>query len=318
MSADRSPQWVGRATLWSVSLMLVGLVSCGLASMLWLTTPLAHSDEFTAAYRFMLAATLAAGLLAFLMLFFVHNWFIPPRDYMYGSLRNARVHVGLTAFDDEEAIGLAVREFKACPEVDRVVVVDNNSADGTSSVAIEAGADEVVVETTPGYGSCCIRAMAEAARGADVIILCEGDVTFSAEDVKKFLAYLENADMVLGTRATQELRAARTQMDRLINPGNQIVAKLIQARFWGTRLTDVGCTYRAIRTRAYSKLQSSLIIKENHFSSHMIIESLKIDLRIIEIPVVFRARVGRSKGVGSNKLKAAKVALKVLGLIYRA
>lgn len=318
MSADRRPQWVGRATLWSVSLTLAGLVSCGLASMLWLMTPLAHSDEFTAAYRFMLAATLAAGLFAFFMLFVVHNWFIPPRDFMYGSLRNARVHVGLTAFDDEEAIGLAVREFKACPEVDRVVVVDNNSADGTRSVAIEAGADEVVVETTPGYGSCCIRAMAEAAKGADVVILCEGDVTFSAEDVKKFLAYLENADMVLGTRATQELRAARTQMDRLINPGNQIVAKLIQARFWGTRLTDVGCTYRAIRINSYMKLNSKLLIKDNHFSAHMILESLKINIRVIEIPIVFRARVGRSKGVGSNKLKAARVALKMLGLIYRA
>jgi len=318
MSADRRPQWVGRATLWSVSLTLAGLVSCGLASMLWLMTPLAHSDEFTAAYRFMLAATLAAGLFAFFMLFVVHNWFIPPRDFMYGSLRNARVHVGLTAFDDEEAIGLAVREFKACPEVDRVVVVDNNSADGTRSVAIEAGADEVVVETTPGYGSCCIRAMAEAAKGADVVILCEGDVTFSAEDVKKFLAYLENADMVLGTRATQELRAARTQMDRLINPGNQIVAKLVQARFWGTRLTDVGCTYRAIRIHSYMKLNSKLLIKDNHFSAHMILESLKMNIRVIEIPIVFRARVGRSKGVGSNKLKAARVALKMLGLIYRA
>ncbi|HEV2763693.1 MAG TPA: hypothetical protein VGV38_12000, partial [Pyrinomonadaceae bacterium] len=177
---------------------------------------------------------------------------------------------------------------------------------------------EVVTETVPGYGACCTRALAEAARGADVVILCEGDMTFSGKDVKKFLAYLENCDLVLGTRATQELREARTQMDWLINPANQIVAKLVQIRFWGTRLTDVGCTYRAMRVDAYGRLRERLRVRGNHFSPHMYIEALKLRMRVIEIPVLFRKRAGLSKGVGSNKVKAARVATRMLGLIYRA
>jgi hypothetical protein len=75
----------------------------------------------------------------------------------------------------------------------------------------------VFTEATPGYGVCCMRALAEAAQGADVIVLCEGDLTFTARDVKKLLAYLENCDLVLGTRTTQELREPATQMDWLIN-----------------------------------------------------------------------------------------------------
>jgi glycosyltransferase involved in cell wall biosynthesis len=196
--------------------------------------------------------------------------------------------------------------------------VDNNSADGTAAAARAAGADEVVVEAIPGYGSCCMRALAEGARDADVVILCEGDCTFASGDVRKLLAYLENADLVLGTRATQELRARGTQMDWLINPANQLVAKLVQLRFWGTRLTDVGCTYRAIRVDALRRLAPHLRVRGNHFSPHMFIEALRLDMRVIEIPVTFRRRVGESKGVGSNKLKAARVALSMLGLIYRA
>ena len=59
-------------------------------------------------------------------------------------------------------------------------------------------------------------------------------------------------------------------------------------------------------------------VRGNHFSPHMFIEALKLDMRVIEVPVTFRRRVGESKGVGSNKLKAARVALRMLGLIYRA
>ncbi len=179
----------------------------------------------------------------------------------------------------------------------------------------------MVTEPVPGYGSCCMRAMAEAAEGladGDVLVLCEGDMTFSAHDVAKFLAYLENCDLVLGTRATQELRESRTQMDWLINPANQIVAKLIQSRFWGTRLTDCGCTYRAMRVGSYRRLQPRLQVQGNHFSPHMYIEALKVGMRVIEIPVVFRQRAGTSKGVGSNKIKAAKVAMRMLALLYRA
>ncbi len=202
--------------------------------------------------------------------------------------------------------------------LDRNVLYHRQSFADQSDAAVEAGADEVVVEKVPGYGSCCMRALAEASRGADVVILCEGDCTFVAADVKKFLAYLENCDLVLGTRATQELRETDTQMDWLINPANQIVAKLVQVRFWGTRLTDVGCTYRAMRVASYERLRGRLHVRGNHYSPHMFIETLRLRMRVIEIPIVFRARVGMSKGVGANKLKAAGAALRMLGLIYSA
>jgi hypothetical protein len=305
-------------TLYSLTLFLLFFTLSAVSSILWLLTPLADQAWFIYLHRKFLTVDLADAFVVFVMLFFVHRFLVPPRDFAYRPIAGARVHVGLTAYNDEGCIGDAVHEFKSCPEVHKVIVVENNSSDRTYDVALEAGADSVVTEKVPGYGSCCMRALAEAVEGADVIVLCEGDLTFSANDVKKLLAYLENCDLVLGTRATQELRAAKTQMDWLINPANQVVAKLIQTRFWGTRLTDVGCTYRAMRVESYRQLSGKLHVRGNHFSSQMYMEALKMHMRVIEIPVVFRLRAGESKGVGSNKMKAARVALRVLALLYRA
>ncbi len=310
-------RFIGRLTLWSVTATLIFGGLYGGSSVIWLFL-IDAPMWFVILHRLFLILLLGSGALAFLVLFVLHRFFVPHQGTHFRPLQQAKVHIGLTAYNDEICIGDAVREFKACAEVDKVIVVENNSMDRTFQEAVEAGADEVITETIPGYGSCCMRALAEAAKGADVIVLCEGDMTFSSSDVKKFLAYLENCDLVLGTRATQELREADTQMDWLINPANQIVAKLVQTRFWGTRLTDMGCTFRAIRTDAFARLQERLHVRGNHFSPHMFIEALQLQMRIVEIPVVFRKRAGESKGVGSNKIKAAKVALKMLGLIYRA
>jgi glycosyltransferase involved in cell wall biosynthesis len=301
-----------------VSATLAFTVLSSISSTLWLVSLFDGQKWFLDLHQGFLAGALISGSIAFLVLFIIHRLLVPPGDTQCRPMTGAKVHVGLTAFNDELSIGEAVREFKACEFVDKVIVVDNNSSDRTSRVAMEAGADEVIIEFAPGYGSCCMRALSEAARDADIAILCEGDMTFAARDVKKFLAYLENCDLVLGTRATQELRDIATQMDWLINPANQIVAKLIQTRFWGTRLTDVGCTYRAIRVGAYTRLRENLNVRGNHFSPHMFIEALKMRMRVIEIPVAFRRRVGESKGVGSNKLKAARVAVRMLSLLYRA
>lgn len=317
--AVRMSNFVGRMALYSLTAFMLACPLTLLVGFFWLVTPLSDDTGFVTLVRTLLAFMLCSGLALFLVLFILHPLFVPERDFFYHGLANPKVHVGLTAYNDEVCIGDAIRDFKSNPQVDKVIVVENNSCDNTYQVAVESGADVVVTETIQGYGACCMRTLAEAAIGLDdddVIILCEGDMTFTANDVKKFLAYIDNCDLVLGTRATQELRASKTQMDRLINPANQIVAKMIQTRFWGTRLTDVGCTYRAIRAGAYHRLKARLRVRGNHFSPHMFIEALKLRMRVIEIPVVFRTRVGESKGVGSNKIKAARVALRMLGLLY--
>jgi glycosyltransferase involved in cell wall biosynthesis len=221
----------------------------------------------------------------------------------------------MTAYNDEEAIGPSVKQFKSLKEVVSVTVIDNNCTDNTALNARNAGA-VVVKERIQGYGSACIRALKEARKKGNLVCLVEGDMTFSASDLKKLTAYIENADMVVGTRTTAEIIDSDSQVTWFMRYGNLFIAKLLQLRFWGkVRLTDVGCTFRVIRPEALDKIINKLHVRGHYFSPHMILVALENGLKVIEVPVTLKKRVGESKGVGSDSLKGLITGFKMWWMI---
>lgn len=236
--------------------------------------------------------------------------------------RKLRLAVVLTAYDDQESIGIAIDEFRDLPQVGSVIAVDNNSKDRTALVAQEHGA-QVVRETQQGYGYACIAGLRFALRetSADAIVLCEGDATFFGEDLAKFLPYLADCDLVVGTRNTRVLTREGSQMDWFMAWGNLYLAILIRLRYWNwaflgrVQLTDVGCTYRVIRRAALERIIDKLTVGSHHFSPHMILVALREYLAVTEVPIKFRKRVGRSKGAGGNKMTAIRVGLTMIGSI---
>ncbi|MFH1541427.1 MAG: glycosyltransferase family 2 protein [Elusimicrobiota bacterium] len=236
------------------------------------------------------------------------------KSLMFAPVSNPQISVGLTAYNDDLSIGFAVKDFLSQKNVAKVIVVDNNSVDRTTEEGLKAGA-EVVGESIQGYGACCIRALKEAMKFGNIVCLVEGDCTFSGSDLKKLIAYIENADMVIGTRTTKELNTPDSQLNFFIQWGNVFMAKLLQTRFWNVRLTDLGCTFRLIRKEALEKIIDQLKVEGNHFSCEMLLVALKNNLMIIEIPVTLKRRVGISKGVGGNFFKAAITALNMWRLI---
>src|SRR5689334_914089 len=113
-----------------------------------------------------------------------------------------RVTVVFPAFNEAPGIAQAVADFAAVPAIDEVLVVDNNSTDGTRDRAIAAGA-RVVHEPRQGYGHALRRGLREA--DSEYVVLAEPDGTFVGRDVLKLLAYADDFDLVLGTRTTREL-----------------------------------------------------------------------------------------------------------------
>jgi hypothetical protein len=232
---------------------------------------------------------------------------------------NSRAVVAITAYNDGEATAQAVTDFRRQPGVVGVLVVDNNSTDGTAALAAAAGAT-VIHESRQGYGYACIRGLTEGLRvpEADVVILTEGDGTFFAEDTAKFLAYIEDADLVVGNRVVRGLIDADSQMDHFFTWGNMAVAMLLRLRFWDGRhlgpagLMDVGCTYRAIRRPALETILPDLLVGGNHFSPHMLLVAMARDLRVIEIPIRLRRRVGESKGASQSFWKGLQVGLTMI------
>jgi Glycosyl transferase family 2 len=233
-----------------------------------------------------------------------------------------RLAVVLTAYNDEPSIGLSVDDFKDRSQVATVIVVDNNSRDGTEKVAHDHGAT-VVKETRQGYGYACIGGMRYALEhtDADAIVLCEGDHTFYGDDLGKFTPYLADCDLVVGTRNTRTLTQEGSQMNWFMAWGNLYLAILIRLSYWNwaflgrVQLTDVGCTYRVIRRDALLRIINKLTVGGHHFSPHMLLVALGEREALTEVPIKFRRRVGVSKGAGGNSWRAIKVGLTMIGSI---
>jgi glycosyltransferase involved in cell wall biosynthesis len=214
---------------------------------------------------------------------------------MYGD---KRVSVVLPAYNEEQHIRSAVEDFLATGIVDEVVVVNNNSRDRTAEEAAKTAA-KLVDETAQGYGHALRRGMQEAS--GDLVILAEPDGTFIGRDVLKLLAYADDFDMVCGTRTTRELIWAQANMGWFLRIGNWAVAKMLQFLHGGPSLSDCGCTLRLIRRDALEKIRGRLTVGGSHFLPEMVILGLKTGLRVIEVPVNYRGRVGESKITGTLK-----------------
>jgi hypothetical protein len=83
--------------------------------------------------------------------------------------------------------------------------------------------------------------------------------------------------------------------------GNWLVAKLIQVLYSGPSLSDCGCTLRLTHRVGLARFIDDLTVGGSHFLPEMVILGLKRGLRIIEVPVNYRDRIGKSKITGSLK-----------------
>lgn len=226
--------------------------------------------------------------------------------------------VVLTAFNDQKSIGCAVKDFISQKNVKKVIVIDNNSTDNTAINAKNSGAI-VIEEKNQGYGFSIIRGLKECLKeGSEIIVISEGDMTFRGKDIHKMTPYLEDVDFVIGSRTHRVLVDPESQMDWFYTWGNILLAKLIQLKFFDirfssrVRFSDVGCTMRAIKKDSLKKIINELEVGGHHFLPHMNIIAIKNGLKVVEIPITFRKRVGNSKGAGGNKALGIKVGLRML------
>jgi glycosyltransferase involved in cell wall biosynthesis len=229
---------------------------------------------------------------------------------MYGS---KTISIVLPAYNEEQSIRAAVEDFFVPGVVDEVVVVDNNSRDGTAQEALATRA-RVVVERNQGYGHALRRGLREAT--GDIVILAEPDGTFIGRDVFKLLAYAEDFDMVCGTRTTRELVWEQANMGWFLRIGNVLVAKMIQFLYGGPSLSDCGCTLRLIHRAALERIEDGLTVGGSHFLPEMLIVGLRRRLKIIEVPVNYRGRVGESKITGSLK-GTLRTGFRMIGIILK-
>lgn len=225
--------------------------------------------------------------------------------------RGKRVSVVLPTYNEKDSIRRCIREFEATGIVDEIIVVNNNAAPGTSDEVAQTTAREVH-EPKQGYGAAIRRGFREAV--GDFIVVSEPDGTFRARDVRKLLAYAEDFEVVYGSRTVKELIWEGANMGLFLKWGNYAVAKGMEFLFNTTSLTDVGCTVRCVRRDVLRRLEPFFTVNGSFFGPEMMVLSILMKRKIIQIPVNYSKRVGTSSVTG-NKWVAFQVGLQMIRLI---
>ncbi len=242
-----------------------------------------------------------------------------------------KICVILPTFNEEESIENVITDYQSQQYVENIIVIDNNSSDNTTKIAETSGAIVIKKNENKGYAHSYILGLKEGLKtDANMFLTTESDGTYNGYDVKKFLSYIENVDMVIGTRYAQILTEKGNQNSIMHIWGNLLAAKLIQLKYFSlhhmgiVNLTDVGCVLRLIRRPALEKIiskttypNSDSVIGGSAFSLHLTMIAIENDLRLIEIPVTFNKRVGKSKTKSNEFFTGVKYGLCFLWFILR-
>jgi glycosyltransferase involved in cell wall biosynthesis len=220
-----------------------------------------------------------------------------------------KVAVVIPVFNEERSLPLVVADVPR-DRVAEIVVVDNGSTDDTSSVARGLPV-RLVREERRGYGSACLAGI-EALKSSppEVVVFLDGDYSDHPEELPLLLAPIAaGADLVIGSRmlGSREPGALLPQA----RFGNALACSLIRLLF-GHRYTDLG-PFRAIRWDALEQLGMS--DRDFGWTVEMQIKAIREGLRVVEVPVSYRRRVGVSKisGTLSGTLRAGSKILRTIG-----
>lgn len=217
----------------------------------------------------------------------------------------------IPALNEEASIGKVLSDLPA-EWVREVVVADNGSTDATAEVARKGGAT-VLREPARGYGNACLRALAYIrGRPPDIVVFLDGDYSDYPEELPRVLRpILEGkADLVIGSRVLgQSQPGALLPQARF---GNWLATRLIRL-LYGVSYTDLG-PFRAVRFRALE--QMGMRDRDFGWTVEMQVKAARLGLRIVEVPVRYRRRIGVSKVTGTVR-GTIGAGYKILYTIFR-
>jgi glycosyltransferase involved in cell wall biosynthesis len=220
------------------------------------------------------------------------------------------VSIIIPALNEAESIGQVVSEMP-WPLIAECIVVDNGSTDRTAAIATQAGAR--VIQSQRGYGAACLTGSNAALPTSTILVYMDGDGSDIIADLPRLIGPIESdqADFVIGSR----IRGNR-------EPGSMLLSQLFAGRFVGLLLrllgkgsyTDMG-PFRAIRRASLEQLKMSELTYG--WNLEMQIKAAQHHLRILEIPVGYRKRIGGTSKVSGDLKASFKAGARILRVLFR-
>ena len=205
-----------------------------------------------------------------------------------------RASVIIPTHNEAQAIGRVLADLPS-DLVTEIIVVDSNSNDGTPEIAARMGA-RVIQEPRRGYGRACLTGL-DRANSPDVVVFLDGDYSDRPSELPILLAPIMegHADITIGSRLHQRRSAGALPWHQAF--GNRLAASLIRL-LYPVNVSDLG-PFRAGRT----EVLRALALEETTYgwAVEMILKGALAGFRIVEVPVSYYPRIGKSKISGTLK-----------------
>lgn len=205
-----------------------------------------------------------------------------------------RVSVIIPTHNEAQSIGCVLADLPS-NLVTEVIVVDSNSNDGTPEIARKMGA-RVLHEPRRGYGRACLTGLAGAS-SPDVVVFLDGDYSDRPSELPLLLTPIidDRADITLGSRLGKQSIPGALPWHAAF--GNRLAAALINL-LYGLKISDLG-PFRAGRADVLRRL--ALQETTYGWAVEMILKGAVAGFRIVEVPVSYHPRIGKSKISGTLK-----------------
>jgi glycosyltransferase involved in cell wall biosynthesis len=223
--------------------------------------------------------------------------------------RAGDIAVVIPTFNEAESIGAVVAELPR-DIVGRIIVVDGGSSDATQESARAAGAD--VVGVGRGYGLACLTG-AQAAEGAGILVFMDGDGADDPAAIAALIAPIQagSCDFVIASRARGEREPGSMASHQLLAG---FVAGWLTKLLYGVRYTDM-CAFRAIRRDTLLALDMRELTYGWNLEMQMRVA--RAGLRVVELPVPYRRRLGGQSKVAGSLRGSLSAGLKIISTFAR-
>lgn len=220
------------------------------------------------------------------------------------------VSIVIPTYNEADSIGFVLGEFPAAYRRD-LIVADGGSSDGTQAIARAAGAR--VIDAGRGYGRACAMGAAAAVPASTVIVFLDGDgadrgdlIDAIAGPVLRGERDFVLASRTLGARDPGAMAWHQVLAGRLAGFG--------MGALYGMRYTDM-CAFRAIRRDALAALD----LREMTYgwNIEMQMKAARARLRIAEVPLPYRCRIGGQSKVAGSLRGTLKAGSRIVSTFVR-
>jgi dolichol-phosphate mannosyltransferase len=226
----------------------------------------------------------------------------------------ARIWLVIPTYNEAENVGpivhaVAAQMAEIAPGEHRILIVDDNSPDGTGTLADRLAEEIETVEvlhrgSKDGLGRAYIAGFELAlAGGAELVVEMDADFSHDPRHLSALIAAAEDSDLVLGSRyvpggAVQNWGVTR----KLISRGGSMYARIVL----GIKVRDLTGGYKCIRRQVLETIDLGSLRADGYvFQIEVTYRAIRSGFRVREVPILFvDRRMGASKMSGMIALEA--------------